>query len=486
MGSPTSPVPDAGPRSRKRGGARRYATHPFRTQRSKPLIKVTDHGPAVVVDPALYAPPQRDRGWGSFVDGFLRANEGALARLDCRLEVGAEPSGAVVRIRPGGHTGAVPLRSAQTRAVVGGLVVRPRFEWAGVGRVLRDTGWAAAPDFLDLPLVPGSGREVPPWVLAAPVIGRLAELLRSSRRGYQEKVEDLKQPRGRVLWSEYGQRRLTTGRWGSLPCCYSDLASDPKVRRWIRWGLERVRTDLIAAGGRDPLALALAREATRLVQSIAETPLFPSRHDLQSAGRVDALLSAAIGRGLQALGWLVDERGLGGGREMDGLAWTLRLDHLWELYVASHLARETRVTGGQLLAGHRGQTVFPLRWDDPSLRSMGHLAPDIVVRRQDELLVYDAKYKAHLAELDETGWAYMADEWRESHRADVHQALAYAALFESHKVTTTLVYPLRPATFEALHARGRDVAQAELFHGGRHLTLRLRGLPFGAGRRSVA
>ncbi|MCL4819364.1 MAG: McrC family protein [Vicinamibacteria bacterium] len=482
MGSLTPPVPE--PRRRNRGGTLRRVSHPFRAQREKPLIHLTDHGTALIVNPALYAPPQRDRGWGTFIEGFVRANEAALARLDCRLEVAAESFGAAVRIHPGGHTGAVPLRSAQSRAVVGGLVVRPRFEWAGVGRVLRETGWAAAPEFLDMPLVPGSGREVPPWVLAAPVIGRLGELLRSARRGYQDKVDDLRMPRGRILWPEYSGRRLNTGRWESLPCRYPDLSSDPKLRRWIRWGLERVRTDLVTAGGRDPLALALAREATRLAQSIAEAPLFPSRHDLQKVERVDALFSAALGRGLQALGWLVDERGLGGGREMDGLAWTLRLDRLWELYVTAQLAQQARITGGQLFAGHRGQTIFPLRWDDPGIRSMGHLSPDIVMRRQDELLIYDAKYKAHLAELDASGWARMTDAWRESHRADVHQALAYAALFECRKVTTTLVYPLRPVTFEALRLRGRDVASAELLHGGRQLTLRLQGLPFGTPSRS--
>lgn len=73
----------------------------------------------------------------------------------------------------------------------------------------------------------------------------------------------------------------------------------------------------------------------------------------------------------------------------------------------------------------------------------------------------------------------MAAEVRESHRADLHQVLAYAALFDAPKITTTLVYPLRPATFTILHSRGRDVARAELFHGGRQLTLELQGLPFG-------
>jgi hypothetical protein len=469
------------PRIASRRARRAWASHAFRAPEAKPLLRATDNGAAVRVNPLLFAPAQRDRGWGAFVEGFIRANEPALARLDCLVDVAGGPDGAVVRIKPGGHTGAVPLRSAQTQAVVGGFVVVPRFEWAGVGRVLQETGWAAGPEFLDLPLVPGSGREIPPWVLAGPVIGRLAELLRTAKRSYRDKVEDLKRPRGRILWAEYTSEKMSAGKWDTLPCRYSDLAADPKLRRWIRWGLERVRTDLVSAGGHERLAMLLAHEATRLLQSIAESPLFPARRELESAvGRRDVLLSAAVGRGLQALGWLVDERGLGGGRELDGLAWTLPLDRLWELYVASYVAGVAQISGGQLFVGHKGQTVFPLQWSDPSLRSLGHLTPDLVLRRHDELNVFDAKYKAHFAELDQAGWLRMADDLRDSHRADMHQALAYAALFDAPKITTTLVYPLRASTFEALHARGRDIARAQLFHGGRQLTLELQGLPFGS------
>jgi hypothetical protein len=233
-------------------------------------------------------------------------------------------------------------------------------------------------------------------------------------------------------------------------------------------------------GGNDRFAMQLADVAARLIASIPEGALFPSRRELESnLAKREALVGLALARGLQALGWLVDERGLGGGRELDGLAWTLKLDRLWELYVAAHVARVGRERGGQLYLGHKGQTVFPIHWTDPGLRSLGHLAPDIIVRRHDELRVVDAKYKSHFAELDESGWLRMADELRESHRADMHQVLAYAALFDVPKITATLVYPLRPATFEALRDRGRDIARAQLLHGGRQLTLELQGIPFG-------
>ena len=43
----------------------------------------------------------------------------------------------------------------------------------------------------------------------------------------------------------------------------------------------------------------------------------------------------------------------------------------------------------------------------------------------------DAKYKAHLAELDERSWHTFTMEAREVHRGDIHQILAYASLFDT-------------------------------------------------------
>jgi 5-methylcytosine-specific restriction endonuclease McrBC regulatory subunit McrC len=110
---------------------------------------------------------------------------------------------------------------------------------------------------------------------------------------------------------------------------------------------------------------------------------------------------------------------------------------------------------------------------------MGHLVPDIVVTYGARVDVVDAKYKAHFAELDEHGWRAFTEDSREAHRADIHQILAYASLFDVPEVRAALVYPLREQTWRVLRDRGRDVSVAELFSGRRSVRLELRGLPFG-------
>ncbi|WP_420810041.1 5-methylcytosine restriction system specificity protein McrC [Corallococcus macrosporus] len=381
---------------------------------------------------------------------------------------------------PGARAGAVPLRSAQTGQVAAGLVVQPRFGWSGVGAVLAQVGWAAAPQFVDLPLVPGSGREIPPWVLAGPVLARLDALLRERRRGFHDVDAVLGKPRGRILWPRYRTESLATGRWHQLPCRYPELDGDPRLWGLIRWTVERVRTALTASLGIDPTARRLYALAEQLLEQVAGVrPVVPTREELRGVYGRGGFSSDVLRQGVEAIGWISDERGLGGGRELDGLAWYLPLAEAWERYVEAVLREEAALTGADLRTARLRQTMFPITWSHSGPQSLSHLAPDFVLRRGRTVQIVDAKYKAHLAELDEGGWLEFTSDAREAHRADVHQVLAYAALFDADEVTVTLVYPLRQETWQVLQERGRETSRAVLTYGGRMLRLELRGLPFG-------
>jgi len=469
------------PRSR---GARRGRGVPWRPQEApeaKSLYRATDHGAPVRLRQVDFGPPSRSGGWGTFADSFLRLNERGLAALDVSARIVPSAPEPTIELSPGGRTGAIPLRSAQTGSIAAGLIVSPRFGWSGIGQVMAQTGWSAAPEFLDLPLVPGSAREIPPWVLAGPVIARLAELLRNLGRGYEILEEERSAPRGRIIWPKYLTSSLATGKWHRLPCRFPDLARDPVLRRALRWALERVRGELVAVGGRDPIARDLSEMARLLLLGLLDVaPVEPRSGDLQRRLKLEVGMDRAMRTGIEALGWVVDERGLGGGRELDGLSWQLPLDQLWERYVESVVRGEVSKEGGEVLVGRLGQTTIPLHWSQPGLRSLGHLVPDIVIRRGRSIRIVDAKYKAHLADLDEAGWRVASEELRSAHRADLHQVLAYASVFEAEKVTASLVYPLRRPTYEALRTRHQETWRADVSTGGRMIQLELRGLPFGA------
>jgi 5-methylcytosine-specific restriction endonuclease McrBC regulatory subunit McrC len=332
-----------------------------------------------------------------------------------------------------------------------------------------------------MPLVPGSGREVPPWVLAGPVIARLRALLEQLKRGFDFKEATPHAPRGTIQWSKYLRTSLPGGQWHRVPCRFPDLSTDPILRGAIRWTLERVLEELGLVAGADRVALRLRTDAMRLLEQLGDVArVYPRVELISRMIGGDPLLAQTVRSGLDAIGWVRDERGLGGGRQMDGLAWSLPLDKLWEDHVAARVQEQVRQDGGVLRLGRRGETVTPLHWSEPSHRSLGHLVPDVVVTRPSSVWIVDAKYKSHFAEIDESGWRKMADEIRDSHRADVHQILAYSALFDSPEITATLVYPLRRSTWESLLKRGVDRVVADVYNGSRHVRLELCGIPFSA------
>jgi 5-methylcytosine-specific restriction endonuclease McrBC regulatory subunit McrC len=110
---------------------------------------------------------------------------------------------------------------------------------------------------------------------------------------------------------------------------------------------------------------------------------------------------------------------------------------------------------------------------------MCHLAPDFLLELPGRAVWIDAKYKDHLRRLAVQNWSALPEALRESHRADLHQALAYAMFAEAPRVDTFLVYPgtLGPAGEPA--APEPVFALADLVAGGRQVRLGLGSIPFG-------
>jgi hypothetical protein len=91
----------------------------------------------------------------------------------------------------------------------------------------------------------------------------------------------------------------------------------------------------------------------------------------------------------------------------------------------------------------------------------------------------DAKYKDHLRRMTVQDWSALPAALRDSHRADLHQALAYAMLAESRCVDTLLVYPGATESAVDLGTIEPTFALADLVAGERHIRLGLSSIPFG-------
>jgi hypothetical protein len=420
----------------------------------------------------------RDQTWNSRAESFLEVNRPLLTAIDVESQLLASPNEITLGLKAGGIIGAAPLFAPDTRKVIGGVIVHPRFGWEGVGSILNRIGWKASPQILNCPLVPGSANEIPPWVLAGPILSRLCEMLKEIKRGFIETEEVRQTPRGQIMWQRYVSHELAQGSWHHIPCKFPELGYDPYLRSYIKWGLEVLYHSLTPFITIDILCGLLANQTREILTNMNDIQArYPGKRDLTGILKGIGLPSKKLLMGIQALEWLVDERGLAGNTEQDGLAWAMPMSDIFEKWLCYLVSKWARLVGGSVSLGYQGQTLIPLDWEQHSFDTLNSLVPDLVVRVGDHTYIFDAKYKGHLDDIDERRWLETKGDFYEQHRHDIHQVLAYASMYGTSQVTAILAYPMRLASWQHLVNIGKSEMKASIYHDNRHLRLILLGVP---------
>ena len=411
------------------------------------------------------------------VDGLVDANAGLLRDFGVSASTVHHRGEPGVLLSTSTRIGAIPLISPMSGRPDFGLVVEPRFKWSSAGDMLAGTGFRVVPELLPLPNMPQSERRVPPWVLSSMVLKRLSDLLDSLQRRFVIANADLRAPRGRVDWGAYAATRLARGRALDLPCSFPDLRDDEDLRSAIHWVVRRHKSALLGQAGAGLVVRRLLDVCESLIARLAgTTPRMPGPASRRGWAH-RTVTPRAFREGLQAIDWTIDERGLAGLSDVSGLAWRMDMEVFFEAWVEAIAADCSRRTGSRLRVGRKMETKVPLDWSPPSSGSQRSLIPDVVIEREDTILVLDAKYKRHAEQIERLGWARADDDLREQHRGDVLQALAYSTLFDAPRIVACLVYPARTEVWEGLVERGRAIMRADVRSGARRVELALIAVP---------
>jgi McrBC 5-methylcytosine restriction system component len=417
---------------------------------------------------------------------FIALNRALMLRLDARMERDYDGRDLWLVVSSASCVGAVPLFSSTTARLDFGLVIQPRFPWLGIGPMLAAMGWRVAPTPLRLPLLRRSERRVPVWVLSFMIVTRLKVLLDSLDRRFEMIHESRQAPRGTVNWNGYATKSLPSANLLSVPCTFPDLRDDRLLKGAIRTAIEKQIRALETQKDHGAFVhrlIEFAETLLRRVHSVA--PYLPSTSTL-TTWLHRPMRSEQFADGLQAIEWTVEERGLAGLSDLEGIPWTMRMDQFFESWIETVFALVARRTGGQMRVGRKRETVHALNWEPPYLGSQKALIPDLWLEWQDTTLIVDAKYKRHWEEIQEKLWGNVEQLLREEHRADLLQALAYAALGQTRNVIACLIYPCTPERWLSLASRGRLFHRASVSVGSRSLKLWLTAVPMDAAVERVA
>lgn len=115
---------------------------------------------------------------------FIRQNQGILKDFGISVNLTYDGNTIDLVFEANTKVGALPLLSPTTGRPDYGLVIKPRFDWPGLGPMLAMMGWRVIPTPLNLPLLPRSERKIPPWVLSTIVLFRLKALLDNLNRQF--------------------------------------------------------------------------------------------------------------------------------------------------------------------------------------------------------------------------------------------------------------------------------------------------------------
>jgi hypothetical protein len=418
-------------------------------------------------------------------EDFLRMNHGLLRDFGVRGQVGSAHGAVGLWLETDTHIGAMPLLSPATARPDLGLVLEPRFTWRSAGDMLSGTGFRVTPEILPIQrMVVQSDRMIPAWVLSATVLMRIAAVLKQFNRRFEHHDEVLSAPKGQVQWDRYVTAHMAHGQWLQVPCRFPDLLLDAKLGGALHWTVLCHQGALRTQLGRHAVVHQLLQRCeTMLIVLRSFAPVRPTPGWQPQAS---SAMAEVFRRGLEAIHWTVDERGLGGTSDLAGLPWRMDMAPFFEAWVEAIADQAARMHGATLTTGRRQETTVRLHWQPAKYRTQRALIPDVVLHRSGVTVVIDAKYKRH-AQLVGYGLYSAGDhDWQAQHREDLLQCLAYTSLFDTPRVVACLAYPSPDDQWNRLNFEGRVLSRATVRHGLRQVEVALLAVPMSGDGRVAA
>lgn len=113
-------------------------------------------------------------------------------------------------------------------------------------------------------------------------------------------------------------------------------------------------------------------------------------------------------------------------------SWKIDAAELFEKYVQYVLNCVGKINGAHAINNHK----FSIRGSNCPSWTLKYLEPDVILHKENKLYFADAKYKAHMLNVQSA-----SDALKEAFRLDFHQILAYCSFDPSKDKTAMLVYP---------------------------------------------
>lgn len=392
----------------------------------------------------------------SYVQKFLLLNKKMLSFAGITLEMNGTGSDLSIRFRTSGYIGAIPIKTPYDGIAHKDFQIVPRFDQSDHGfsdltQLLSKLEYSISPEYADSEALSLPMQLRPPMYYEA---AKYIDLFEAAQKQHWVKFEVVKGthpfPKSNTDWAKHSKTSsdpikaliypssdsilsLNHSEWQELIYVFElakSILLQPNVPESIRY---KYRSRIIALEKKNA---SIKARATKSITTHASDP-----HTIKEVKRqANALLQKST---------------------TSCVAWRIDMAKLFERYAQYVVETSLRGFDGSVISNSkirgRGEIAH---W------GLKYLEPDMIVKCGTSYFMADAKYKAHYYAFGQN-----SEVLKETHRADLHQLLAYCSFLPVKNKTGILFYP-------ASKPSCRKISYLEQI-GGINNTVYLYGIPFG-------
>lgn len=352
---------------------------------------------------------------------FITVNKLALDFLHINAEIDVKGNAPYLTLTTSEFAGSVPILSPKDGRPCGDLCIGGRFG-EDVSELLSIVGETLLPQYDDtLPPLTSSMVEPPLYFECCNFIDKWFDLERSRWHKFDVKEEIQPYPSNGTRWDIYSRNTYDPDKTFHYPNRNSKLTPYHKELRQLLSVLFFCFREIKKPQTPMRSRIAYSNKISHLEAKYKNSLILASPDEFI----IHASDPIAIKEAKQLANIILQNK------RTNKRAWRIDYSEFFERYV-------------QYLFGKVAQNVTAKSINNPHISVVGkrptwalqYLEPDLILQRNNEQYIIDAKYKSHIF-----NWNDYTDELRDTFRHDFHQVLAYCSFNSMQTKKAMLVYP---------------------------------------------
>lgn len=354
-------------------------------------------------------------------------NKEEFAFLGVKVSIIGSDRSAALQVSTDRFVGAIALRSPDNGKYLGDLAIYPRFTkgkdvFAPITELFPVLGVSCRPEFIEKPILSSGAIVKPPLYYDAVLfVDLIDKVLRSKWRKFRTEERIHAYPTSATRWERHAASSSQMERILRYPSCDNTLSLEHAEWSELLYVYDKAVEEIDSI--HTPAYLRYQLESK--LHAISKVVV-----NMKRKSTIRVMLHAAdptIVKETKVLANIILQQNF-----RDPRAWRIDLAEFFERYCQHNVEAVSNEIAAQV---RKNQHFSCTRRELPSW-GLSYLEPDILVQKDNALIVIDAKYKSHMFNL-----ASSTEDLKKAHRQDLHQLLAYCSFDQAINKTGILIYP---------------------------------------------